>query len=133
MVETQQLSKETDKPNPVSIREYHLMDRHELRAYLAPLDRQERKQLLLASVAAWEALPLADRRSIQKEYVAKLESRNHMSIGDKIELARERVYYRHLMLPEKKPIFFRKLRSNPVPLPKIFHEAKSPYLIHATI
>ncbi len=74
-------------------------------------------------------MPLTEKRMIQKELVAKLTLRKNMSIGDRIELAREQLYLKSIMLPEKRPILFRKLRTKPMGIPKMFGEAKSSFLI----
>lgn len=124
---------ETGKPNPVSVREFHLMDRKEARAYMRPLSKREQKDFYLATVMAWESLPLQTRREIQQAYVDKLGKRDNKSIGDKIELFREKLYLKHLMLPEKKPIFFRKLRTKEHTFPKWMKETKSPYLISSQL
>lgn len=133
MNETQRFSPETGKPIPVSLREFMLMDRHEERAYIKPLSKKEKYDFQLAALHGIANMPLSEKRAIQKEFVAKLEARTHMSIGDKIELAIEKFRNRLLQLPEKKPILFRKLRKKPMAFPKMFGSGKSPFLISSGI
>lgn len=133
MNEKQRFSPETGKPNPVSLREYMLMDRHEQRAYMKPLSKKERYDFQIAALHGVINMPLSEKRTIQKEIVAKLEARTHMSIGDKIELVIEKLRDRQLQLPEKKPILFRKLRTKPMAVPKAFGSGKSPFLISSGI
>ncbi len=120
---------ETGKPLPVTPREYMLKDRHETKAFLAPLSRKERLDLQKAVSAAVIKMPLAERRSIADALVTKLENRRNTSIADILELTWARTHQAQLHLPEKKPIFFRKLRTREIKLPTWLGEAKSPYLI----
>ncbi|MEK7533006.1 MAG: hypothetical protein AAB542_01100 [Patescibacteria group bacterium] len=126
---TARFNPETGKPNPISQREFHLMDRKEKRTFFVSLSGDEKKMFQAAIMVAVEALPLKVRREQQQMLVAKLEKRNSASMGDKVEILLEKVRLKQLMLPEKKPIFFRKLRSREFPWPKWMKEAKSPYLI----
>ena len=120
---------ETGKPNPVSLKEYMTMDRKEQRAFGRALDRGEKKSFQAAVVREVTRLRLKDRREIQQTLVNKLERRQNKSIGDKVELALAKMRLTHLMMPEKQPIFFRKLRTKEMPLPKWITESKSPYFI----
>lgn len=130
MIEGHRFSPETGKPNPVSLREYMLMDRHEQRAFTKPLSQKEKYNFQLSVISGLMHMPLHERRAIQKELVAKLEARQKNTISDAIEVARAKFVYKSLMLPEKQPIFFRKLRSKDRSASKsIFQHVKSPYLI----
>lgn len=129
MNEKQRYSPETGKPNPVSLREFMLMDRHEQRAFTKPLSQKEKYDFQLSVIHGMASMPLEEKRDIQKALVAKLASRAHMSLGDKIELTRETLYLKSIMLPKKEPILLRKLRAKPLPVLKLFGEAKSPFLI----
>lgn len=130
MNEKQRFSPETGKPNPVSVRECHLMDRHELRAFLKPLDRKEKRDFAATAMMAFESLPLSERRLLQKALVQKLEARKGTGLGDKLELALEKSRLAQLMLPEKKPILFRKIRSKEnVLYKKVLGKYKSPFFI----
>ena len=129
MGEIQRSTKEVNKPTPVSMREYMLMDRHEQRVFHSKMTRSEKKVFGMQFVREYTRMPLVDKREIAKAQVEKLSQRPNSSLGDKIELAQARAYAVNIHLPEKKPIFFRKLRTKEIPLPKMFREANSPYLI----
>lgn len=124
---TFQFNPETKKPMPVSMREFLLMDRKEQRAFNVALTKDEKFAFQASVFMKMVEMPQEERREIQKEFVAKLEKREDKSIGDKVELVREKWVLASLSLPEKQPIFFRKLR-NKVPF-KSIRDAKSPYLI----
>ncbi len=131
MAETTQ-SKEFDKPNPVSLREYHLMDRNERKAYLDQLTRSEQKKLRVAAIVAREAQPRKVRRELANELVEKLEKRQNTSIADKVEVLLAKKDAIRLLIPEKPAIFLRKLRAEALPWPKwMIKEHTSPYLIAA--
>lgn len=134
MTEAQISSPETGKPNPVSIKEYMLMDRYEQRQFQQGLSKSEKKDLMThAARESWN-LPLEKKREIQQEFVKKLEQRSNNKIGDKYELWQAKAYLKHIMLPEKQPIFFRKLRSKEPPfIRKFFGTVKSPYLISSAV
>ncbi len=123
-------NKETGKPDPVSLKEFILMDRHEQRAFTRALDRGERKAFQASVMRELSRLRLKDRRELAAASVKKLESRENRSIGDKVELALARARLARLMMPEKQPIFFRKFRTREIPLPKWMTESKSPYFIN---
>ncbi len=121
-------SKEQDKPNPVSLREYYLMDRHERGVYMAKLTREEQKDLRVAAAVAMESKPRKERKQLADELVEKLRKRQNASIADKIEIALAQKNALALLLPERPAIFLRKLRA--IPWPK-WTERSSPYLIGA--
>jgi len=134
MSETQYISPETGKPNPVSLREYLTMDRYEQRQFQHDLSKSEKKDLMMHAAREVWFLPLAKKREIQQEIVKKLEQRSNDKIGDKLELWQAKAYLKHIMLPEKQPIFFRKLRSKEPPfIRKFFGTVKSPYLISSVV
>ena len=122
-------SKETGKPNPVSLKEYLLMDRHEHKSFFRGMDRKEQKTFLVVAAREASSLRLNERREIQSALVKKLEARKSMNIIDKIETSIEKARLARLMLPPKEPILFRKLRTKEFKLPKWLGETKSPYLI----
>lgn len=132
MEKTGNFNPETGKPNPVSLKEYMLMDRHEQRAFGRALDKGEKRSFQTAVIREITRLRLKDRREIQQMLVTKLEKRQNTSIGDKVELALAKMRLTHLNMPEKQPIFFRKLRTKELPLPKWITESKSPYFINTT-
>ena len=127
MAETTQ-SKEFDKPNPVSLREYHLMDRNERKVYMAKLTRDEQKNLRLAAIVAMESKPRKERQELADTLVEKLNKRQNTSIADKIEVVLAKKDALRLMIPERPAIFLRKLRA--IPWPR-WMERSSPYLIAA--
>ncbi len=129
MVETalQRFNPETGKPNPVSTKEYLLMDRYAQREYVQALTKEEKFNFQACVIKELVAMPQEKRREIQKELVAKLEKRKNTSIADKIEFVQAKLYLKSIALPKKEPIFLRKLRKK-VPF-KSVREAKSPYLI----
>lgn len=120
---------ETGKPNPVSVKEFALMDRKEMRAFMAPLSSKERGDFTIVYRVAYDALPLATKRDIAQASVDKLSKRQDVSIADAVELAYKKMYLKRLMLPEKQPIFLRKLRIKKFDMPRWISEKKSPYLI----
>ena len=128
MAETQ-TTPETDKPNPVSLREYHLMDRRERKAFLGKLTNSEKKDLRLAAVVAMESKPRSERREMARELVSKLEKRENPSVGDRVELLLAKKEVLRLTIPEKPAIFLRKLRTKAFPWPRWIRETHSPYLI----
>jgi len=121
-------SKEQDKPNPLSLREYHLMDRHERGVYMSKLTREEQRALRLAAVAAMAEKPRKERKQLADELVEKLSKRQNVSIADKVEVMLAKKDSLRLMIPERPAIFLRKLRA--IPWPK-WMERTSPYLIGA--
>jgi hypothetical protein len=130
--QTQRFNPETGKPNPLSTREYMTMTFAEQKQFIGPLSRQEKKDFQLAFTQEYLTMSLAQRREIQKAALARLEARENKTIGQKLELLQAKMHMRHLMLPEKQPIFFRKLRSREISLPK-WLQRKSPYLISASL
>lgn len=120
---------ETGKPMPVSYQEFYNLDRHEVRAFLRAFSRKESKDFQLAVVAKALTLTRDERRKLEKAFVDKLEKRENKSVGDKVELYLARLRLKKVMLPEKKPIFFRKLRTGEPKVPVFLRNAKSPYLI----
>jgi len=119
---------EIEKPHPVSIREYLLMDRHEIRAFTKKLTKQEKFDFQASVMKKLVEMPPEQLREIRAEFVEKLKKRQNKSIADKIELKQAILHQVSMALPKKEPIFFRKLRAK-VPMPKAIREAKSPYLI----
>lgn len=120
---------ESGKPNPVSVKEFALMDRKEMRAFMAPLSSKEKSDFMITYQVVYGALPLATKREIAQASVDKLAKRQNASIADAIELAHEKMHLKRLMLPEKQPIFLRKLRTKKFDMPRWIAEKKSPYLI----
>jgi len=129
MAEIQPAAQEQGKPNPVSLHEYQLMDRHEQKAFLDGLTRDEQKMFQKTVAAKVYAQTRQQWRETARAFVKKLEGRDNKTIGDKLELQIARVRAAQLSLPEKKPIFFRKLRTGKPAVPKFLLSAKSPYLI----
>jgi hypothetical protein len=125
----QRFNPETGKPNPVSLREVMLMDRKEGKAFVKPLNKKEEWDFQVAVQSAALKMPLIERREVAKEFVAKLQKRENKSIGDKLEVGLAKLQLARLMLPEKQPIFFRKLRTKELKLPKWMTEKKSAYLM----
>lgn len=130
MDETGRFNPETGKPNPISLKEYLHMDRHEKRAFERALDKSELRAFRVAAHREAGQLRLPERRQIQTALVDKLKQRNNTSIADKIELTIEKARLARLMLPGKEPIFFRKFRTKVLPFPKWMTEAKSPYFVN---
>ena len=127
----QRFNPETGKPNPVSLKEVMLMDRKEVKAFLKSLNKKEEWDFHAAVQSAALRMPLAERREIQKQLVDKLQKRENKSVADKLELGLMKLQLKRLMLPEKQPIFFRKLRTKEFKLPKWMTEKKSAYLMGA--
>lgn len=128
----QRFNPETGKPNPVSLKEVMLMDRKEVKAFLKPLGKKEEWDFQAAVQSAALRMPLSERREIQKQLVDKLQKRENKSVADKLELGLKKLQLKRLMLPEKQPIFFRKLRTKELKLPKWMTEKKSAYLMGAS-
>ena len=128
----QRFNPETGKPNPVSLRELMLMDRKEIKAFVKPLNKKEQWDFQVAVQSAALKMPLVERRELAKQLVDKLEKRENKTIADKLELKLVKLQTARLMLPEKQPIFFRKLRTKEIKLPKWMTEKKSAYLMGAS-
>lgn len=131
MVESSlRFSTETGKPNPVSLKEFLLFDRHEQRKFSHALTMKESKDFQMSVVREMSRMRLKDRREIAQAQVKKLSARDNRTLGDRMELAMAKARLAHLMMPEKQPIFLRKLRTMEVKLPKWIMESKSPYFIN---
>jgi len=128
----QRFNPETGKPNPVSLREVMLMDRKELKSFIKPLNKKEEWDFQVAVQSAALRMPLAERREVHKQLVDKLQKRENKSVADKLEVGLAKIQLKRLMLPEKQPIFFRKLRTKELKLPKWMTEKKSAYLMGAS-
>ncbi len=128
----QRFNPETGKPNPVSLKEFLLMDRDVQKSFIKPLSKQEQKDFQMAVVVGVASMPLAERREIAKIQVDKMQQKENKTIGDKLALLQAKMHLRQVMLPEKQPIFFRKLRTKEFKLPKWLTEKKSAYLMGST-
>lgn len=128
----QRFNPETGKPNPVSLKEFLLMDRDTQKSFIKPLSKQELKDFQLSVAVGYATMPLAERREIAKIQVDKLQQKEQKTIADKLSLLQAKMHLRQVMLPEKQPIFFRKLRTKEFKLPKWMTEKKSAYLMGAS-
>jgi len=122
---------ETGKPNPVSVREFYLMDRKEQRAFQKSLTRKEKRDFQLQFIVEVDKLPKSEKIALSRAFVDKLKLRDNKSIGDKVELFRAKLYAKRAELPTKQPIFFRKFRTGETPWPTWVLKTRSPYLIRA--
>lgn len=125
------INPETGKPNPVSVREYYLMDRYEREAFRQQLTTSESNDFSYAAMVAVFDLPQAERTQLALQKVAKLENRPNTSIKDKLEVALAKWAVTKEKLPKKPPILLRKFRNGQgsEAMPKWLREKKSPYLM----
>lgn len=127
----QRFNPETGKPNPVSLKEFMLMDRAAQKSFIKPLSKQEQKDFQMAVIVGIAQMPLPERREMAKKQVEIMQQKENKTIGDKLALLQAKMHLRQVMLPEKQPIFFRKLRTKEFKLPKFLTEKKSAYLMGA--
>ena len=97
----QRFNPETGKPNPVSLKEFLLMDRDVQKSFIKPLSKQEQKDFQMAVVVGYATMPLAERREIAKIQVDKMQQKENKTIGDKLSLLQAKMHLRQVMLPEK--------------------------------
>lgn len=128
----QRFNPETGKPNPVSLKEFMLMDRDVQKSFIKPLSKQEQKDFQMAVIVGIAQMPLPERREMAKKQVETMQKKENKTIGDKLALLQAKLHLRQVMLPEKQPIFFRKLRTKEFKLPKWLTEKKSAYLMGAS-
>lgn len=93
------------------------------------LSRRERFDFAASYIVSFDRLPIATRREYARAKMEKLQNRSNASLGDKLEVAQMKLYLKHIELPAKPPIFFRKLRTRETSWPKWIAEKKSPFLI----
>ena len=128
----QRFNPETGKPNPVSLKEFMLMDRDVQKSFIKPLSKKEQKDFQMAVIVGIAQMPLPERREMAKKQVETMQKKENKTIGDKLALLQAKLHLRQVMLPEKQPIFFRKLRTKEFKLPKWLTEKKSAYLMGAS-
>lgn len=128
---TQRFNPETGKPNPVSVREFYLMDRKEQRAFLKPLSQKENWRFSKQFIVLFDRLSKAEKRELTQKKIEKLQKNKSPSVGDRIELFFAELRAKQQALPSKPPIFFRKFRTGErqTRFPKWMTKTKSPYLI----
>lgn len=119
---------ETGKPNPISLKEWYGMDRKTQRTFAKQLSPREQYDFRLVLSMAFDTLPKAKRHEVLKHRVDALQTKEHKSIGDRIDLVMTTVEMKRLELPAKPPIFLRKLRTEQH-FPKWALEKKSPFFM----
>lgn len=87
MKESVSANPEMLKQQPISVREWELMNGREMRAYLGPLSWKERATFMLTAAQDFESLPWEERREIRLESIEKFENQPKLSVGEKVHLA----------------------------------------------
>lgn len=124
---TQRFNPETGKPNPVSMKEFYLMDRKEQRAFLKPLSSKEQMAFVYAYDTQLFKCPKSEMQQLREAKIQKLSERKNSSISDRIELAMVKLNKKLSDFPEKPAILFRKWNPG-LAIQQKFH-IHSPYLI----
>ncbi len=80
------LNQETNKPNPISLKEWFLMDTDEQKDFFGNLSFREKNDFMIAQSNYYQELPKAEKQALIQARIDKLSGKKDQTLKDKAEL-----------------------------------------------